>query len=106
MRRTKPKDDHIDANDNAVPVISFSIYAHKSRMDGSRIQRYGEELANACEFKSQSPCAQYFAEPVRASNGFPSSDVPPRTIIVPIARLTRRLYKFSGQPSLLRGKLP
>lgn len=39
-------------------------------MDSSRIQRYVEELENACEFKSQSPCAQYFEVPVRASYGF------------------------------------
>ena len=55
--RTKTKDDDVDANDNAVPVISSVLchLCHKARMNGSRIQRYGEELANACE-ESVSVC--------------------------------------------------
>jgi len=47
MRLTKAKYYHVDANDNAVSILSL-VFGHKLRRTGRGIQRHREELANSC----------------------------------------------------------
>jgi hypothetical protein len=52
MTRTKTEYDHVNANDNAVSIISL-VFCHKLRIDRCRIQRYREELADSCQIMGQ-----------------------------------------------------
>lgn len=52
MVRTKTEYDHVNANNNAMAIISL-VSCHKLRIDGRRVQRYREKLADSCQIMDQ-----------------------------------------------------